>query len=132
MSTSSPSAWKKGSIILFHKFQFIDSAKAKYAVLMESWDNNRDTIIFFLTTSNTRFKDKKWTVIIPVGTVSGLATESLVDCNNWWELPKDQIQGSKYIGDLPKEIIDQIDKAVTYAMKIPMDIVIRLRGIQLS
>jgi hypothetical protein len=56
----------------------------------------------------------------------------LVDCNNWWELPKNQLQKSLYIGELPKTIVDNIDKALTHAREIPLEIIIRLRGIQLS
>lgn len=126
-----PSLWKKGTIVYFRKFQFIDQSKAKYAVLMEDWENNRNTIVFLLTTSNMRFKDKKWTAIIPTGTVSGLSGDSLVDCNNWWEFPKNELEKQQYVSQLPQEIIHKIDKSLTYAKKIPLEIIIRLRGIQI-
>jgi hypothetical protein len=87
-----PSLWKKGSIILIPKFQFVDLSKAKFAVLMQNWGNERETIVFFLITSKMRFKDKKWTFVIPTGTIAGLPKDSLIDCNNWWELPKSQLQ----------------------------------------
>jgi len=126
-----PSLWKKGSIILIHKFRFVDLSKAKFAVLMENWDNERETIVFFLITSKMRFKDKKWTLVIPTGTIAGLPKDSLIDCNNWRELPKSQLEKCRYIGQLSKEIIGKIEEALTYAREVPLDTIIRLRGIQI-
>ena len=126
------SLWKKGTIILIHKFQFVDYSKAKYAVLMENWDNGRETIVFFLITSKMRFKAKKWTSVIPSGAMAGLSKDSLIDCNNWWELPKSQLQKCQYVGQLSKEIINKTEEALTYARKVPLETIIRLRGIQIN
>ena len=126
-----PSHWKKGSVVLIHEFQFVDLSKAKFAVLMENWDNERDTIVFFLITSKMRFKDKKWTLVVPAGTIAGLPKDSLIDCNNWWELPKSQLQKCRYMGEFSKEIIGKIEEALTYAREVPLETIIRLRGIQI-
>lgn len=127
-----PSLWKKGSIILVPKFQFVDLSKAKLAVLMENWDTKRETIVLFLITSKMRFKDKKWTCIIPTDTIAALPKESLIDCNNWWELPKSQLQKCRHVGQLPKEVVDKVEEALTYARKVPLETIIRLRGIQIN
>jgi hypothetical protein len=95
---------------------------------MEDFDPARDTLVVVLTTSNMKYSNEPWTVIVPDGSVEGLSGDSLIDCNNYYEL-RASIVGSRqcsYVGPLPDNMIRQVDEALKYASKVPVHLMLRI------
>jgi len=123
--------FKRGSLIHIPDFRFKENEiKGKYALLMEDCDTEMDTVVVILGTSDTNFKNKKWTVFIKKGTVKNLPQkDGVFDCNNWHELPKRLILQKKcrFICYLDKHVMAKIDKALEYAYRMPSETIIRIR-----
>lgn len=121
--------WDKGTVIRIPKFVFPRRVKPKYCILLEPWDNQQDTVVVVLTTSDMKYKGRKGTVIIPAGTLSGLPVESLVDCDSLRALNKEtSFSKAEFIGQVPKGFLDEICAALRYARVDPV-LVLRVRGI---
>lgn len=108
---------KRGSVFLIeHQFIVGDHIRQKYAVLLEDFSPRRPTVWVAFTTSNTRFRDRPTAVAVEKGNMDCWDDISVIDLNNMWELGVDQVVGenSTYQGQLPREIIDQMNIAIEF------------------
>ncbi|PIP17822.1 MAG: hypothetical protein COX43_02185 [Parcubacteria group bacterium CG23_combo_of_CG06-09_8_20_14_all_35_9] len=123
--------YKRGSVLHIPDFKFpTGPPRGKYCILMEDFTEEKDTAIIILTTTNLKYKDKKWSVLVPKSATKGFPAEDvLIDCNNWHKLPKDRILQKKcrFVSYLKEEIINKINKALELANKIPPEIIIRIK-----
>ncbi len=99
---------------------------------MEDLKEVKNSVIVLLITSNLKYRDKKWTALMPAYIMEEEkfpSKDSLIDCNNWQELPKNKILQKKcrLVCCLKEEIITKIDKALEFAYKIPPEIMIRIK-----
>ncbi len=123
--------YKRGSVLCIPDFKFTTGeVRRKYCILMEDFEKERKTVIIILTTTNLKYKNKKWTVFIPTSPSEEFPKEdTLIDCNNWFALPKDKIleKKCKFVCSLKKETIDKINKSLEFAFKIPPGVMLRIK-----
>lgn len=110
---------KRGHAFLLRKFDFGHAIKDKYCVVMEDYDDERATIIVVLTTSRMDFDWRPTAVRVPDGTISGIAGDTLIDVNNFFEIDVTVFGGDVvHLGCLPSDVMHAIDSALAW---VPID-----------
>jgi len=132
---------RRGAVWLLWKERFSSGEpRPKYCVLMEDYDGSRTDTIVVLMTSRMDFAGRPDGIVIPVGALRGVEAASLIQLSNVravkWERFYDK-EESLHVDMLPDSIMQQIRQALArpelavYFSKLPADIVIRLRRVQI-
>jgi mRNA-degrading endonuclease toxin of MazEF toxin-antitoxin module len=119
-----------GAVVLSHRFKFPEGTQPKFCALLEDFDGGRETTIVALTTTNFRYRNKPWVILIPAGE-DGLEKDCLLDCNNCFEIPTINLissGGFAYKGKLSDELIEEIFEALEWAHKLPDHFALRIFG----
>ena len=111
--------YKKGTVLLVPSVSFPGgTTKAKYAILLEDADilYVRGSVIACFTTSKKLDKQYRWQVLTSAQ-ILGLPAEetTTIDCINRIALKERQIKKCKFIGYLPKDILDELNEANVFA-----------------
>lgn len=130
-----PKLLKRGSLLHIPakdlKFSS-DKNSGKFVILMEDFDsdNEKDTVVLILGTSNLKFKNKKSVVFVPKNTIKELALkDGLFDCNNYYELTKSKIlqKRCRFLCYLSKSVMNKVNEALKFTNKIPIDLMLRIK-----
>jgi hypothetical protein len=109
---------RRGAVFLFHrvKFQGDPRVHQKYCVLMEGYDPAKHTLIVAFCTSRTEFYYQPSTVLIEWGHLPGLVEPTLVQLDNYREIPTRHLFSRRcmYVGQLPQELLVQVDNALEH------------------
>lgn len=123
---------KRGAVYLVHRFRFSERSRpvSKYFALLEGYgEGKRDLIVAFFT-SRTEFHYRRTTVLVAANVIPGIVEPSLLDCGNWRILPSSQLFSGKvrYLGQLPSEVVDQVDDAIEHIKDIDEATWLRMCG----
>ena len=122
---------KRGSVFLFHKFDFqdgISEPQPKFCVLMEDYIDEFDYITVFLTTTNLSHPKMTCHIDIPSIKYEFWEKNIRVDCDNYFLIEHAKLfsRKCKPVGFLLEDDIEEIlDKSIN-AENIPDNIRVRL------
>jgi mRNA-degrading endonuclease toxin of MazEF toxin-antitoxin module len=121
---------KRGAVYLFHRYKFKDVEKAKYCVLFEDYREGAESVIVAFTTSRLESLAYPTVVEIPNGTIDDITGASALQCDNHHEIEASKLFSTnvKYLGQLPENILEEIDEAIEY-VEAPEHIIIRMFGL---
>ena len=120
---------KRGAVYHLPKVKFGDKTKAKYCILMEDYTDGAQSLIVLFTTHRTEYAYQPTSVLVEDKAFDGIDGDTLIQCENWRELPSDIILYDKrvrFVDDLPAEVMARIDDALSHVRNIDEEILIRM------
>lgn len=120
---------RRGAVFYLPSVEFEEQTKGKYCVLMEEYTEAAETLIVVFTTHGTEFGYRQTSVLVEDSAFEGIDGDTLIQCENWREIPADTIvhdPRSKWVGNLPPEIMADVDDALAYVRNIDEATLIRM------
>lgn len=120
----------RGAVFYVPNVEFEDKAKDKYCVLMEDCADAAETLVVVFTTHRTEYAYQQTSVLVEDKTLNGIRGDTLIQCENWRELPADKIllnDRARFVGHLPPHVMARVDDALTYVRKIDEATLIRMQ-----
>ena len=96
---------------------------------MEDYADGAETLIAVFTTHKTEYAYQPTSVLVEDKTIAGIDGDTLIQCENWREIPADRIlydHRVRYVGNLPDEIMARVDGALTHARSLDQATLIRM------
>lgn len=127
-------AWaKRGAVYLIFRVEFPECTKPKYCVLMEDYSCQKADLAVLFTTSRTEYAYQPSSVLVPDSTIGDIDGATLIQCNNARILKVSILlegRHSKYLGQLPRSVLEEVDRALEHADKLDEATLIRMLKIQ--
>lgn len=120
---------KRGAVFNIFNVNFPGKIKPKYCVVMEDYVDGATDILVIFTTHRTEFDYQKSSVKIDDGMINGISGDTLIQCKNWRAISPDILfnrKKSKYLCQLPTEIMKQVNEALAYVEEIDEATLIRM------
>jgi mRNA-degrading endonuclease toxin of MazEF toxin-antitoxin module len=94
--------------------------KDKYVLVLQGgpYFEHYQTVSILLLTSEVPSRSYPTDVLIPAGTIPGLAMDSVVTCGQVFTVPKSDLEHQPFIGRVPENYIEQVDEALIVGLQI--------------
>jgi hypothetical protein len=120
---------KRGAVFNVFNVKFPSKTEPKYCVLMEDYSPGANGIMVVFTTHRIEFEYQKTSVKVIDGKINGITGDTLIQCQNYWEFPAEVFcnpNKSKYLDQLTKDVMEQVNEALTYVRDIDEATLIRM------
>ena len=120
---------KRGAVFNIFNVKFPDRNKSKYCIVMEDYVDGMINIPVIFTTHRMEFIYQPSSVKVKDGTIKGISGETLIQCENWCLMSPDIFldrKKSRYLCQLPLDIMKEVNDALTYIRDIDEVTLIRM------